>query len=115
MWWFRDGAGAPPQPPPCAHPGGGRDAAPYLFPSLRLSTRCRAAAARRSRHPLAGARCSTTETSGGGFETALARLLNHRRARTPGGCRDPAPVPLPVAAPFNPRTTRSREEVSTPA
>ena len=76
----------------------------------RLSTRCRPAAARRSRHPLAGARCSTT----GGWRLLnlmptrsreevstparwrslldhrrLARLLNHHPAAPLG----PAPSP----------------------
>jgi dihydrofolate reductase len=50
----------------------------------------------------------------GGFETALARLLNHRHRATREQPQ-PRAVPLPVAAPFNPMTTRSREEVSTPA
>ena len=50
----------------------------------------------------------------GGFETALARLLHHRPA-PPGSRPQPRAVPLPVAAPFNPTTTRSRETVSTPA
>ncbi len=51
---------------------------------------------------------------GGGFETALARLPNHRR-RPPGKQPQPCAVPVSVAAAFDPMTTRSREEVSTPA
>ena len=112
--------------------------APYLSPSLRLSTdddpqprggldtrslalaarppeswrasstTADAAPGRRSRHPLAGARCSTT--SAGAFQPD--------DDPQPRGGLDTRSLALaarpPEAGAFQPMTTRSREEVSTP-
>jgi hypothetical protein len=103
LWWFRDGAGAPPQPPPCATRSRPRPPS-YLSLLLRLSTdddpsREEVSTLARWRSLLDHRR--------------LARLLNHRHA-PPGAGRDHAPY-LSRRCAFRPMTTRSREEVSTPA
>ena len=126
VWWFRDGAGTPPQPRPCPLPPGLVVSRRHWRASSTTAMRPPGSSPATPRRPslLLRLRPDDGPQRRGGLDTRslalaarppgrLARLLNRSRG-LPGGPR-PRAVPLPVAAPSNPMTTRSREEVSTSA